>query len=343
MKNLIIKLVGLVGLSLFAVLPALAAEVNIYSHRHYDVDKQLFKEFTKETGIKVNVIKDNGEKLIKRIEEEGKNTRADLFITADVGLLHLAKTKGILTPVKSKYLNKVIPAFYRDKDWQWVGLTKRARVIVYSKKNVTAEDLKYLKTYQDLTAPRWKGQVLVRSGTNPYNKSLLADLISRYGETAATNWAKGVVDNFARNPKGSDRDQARAVVAGVGKVAIINTYYLGLLKYSSKKTDQLVADSLGVVFPNTDTDGTHVNLSGVGIVKWSKNKANAVKLIEFLASEKAQEVYSKTNYEYPVREGVKLAPYLESLGTYNADKVSFNTIGENNKKAVEIFNKVGWK
>ena len=261
-------------------------EVNIYTARHYEVDDEIYNKFTDETGIKVNVVKGEAEELIERIKREGESTAADLFVTVDGGVLANAKQNDILQPVTSDVINENVPENLRDVDNNWVGLATRARIIAYSKDRVQPEEL---STYEDLTNDKWKGKVLVRSSTSLYNQSLLASFIELNGEEQAEQWAQGIVNNFARQPDGGDRDQAKAIAAGTGDVAIMNTYYIGLLANSEDAEERKVADSIGVFFPDQETNGTHVNISGIGLTKHSKNKENAIKLIEYMTSVEAQE------------------------------------------------------
>ncbi|MFD3157073.1 Fe(3+) ABC transporter substrate-binding protein [Haloimpatiens sp. FM7330] len=314
--------------------------VNIYTDRHYDTDEELYKLFTKDTGIKVNVVKGKSDELIERLKREGKDTQADVLITSDVGRLYRAKETGLLQSTKSTELINNIPEKFRDEDNQWFGLTKRARVIVYSKDRVKPENL---STYEDLTNEKWKGKVLVRSSTNVYNQSLLASFIEINSEEKAKEWAKGIVQNMARTPKGNDRDQAKAIVAGIGDVAIMNTYYLGKLLNSSDAEEVKVGKNVKIFFPNQSTTGTHVNISGAGLIKYAKNKENAVKFVEFLSGEKAQKQFAEANYEYPVNAKVEPSQLLKSWGDFKEQDVKLSKFAENNKKAVEIFNEVGWK
>lgn len=314
--------------------------VNVYSARHYDVDAQLFEQFTANTGIKVNVIEGSANELIERIKREGESTPADLFITVDGGVLDKTKKEGILQPIVSDVVNEQVPEQYRDPDNQWVGLTTRARVIVYAKDRVKPEDL---STYEDLASEKWKGKLLVRSSTNMYNQSLLASLIDINGEQQAEAWAKGIANNLARDPEGGDRDQAKAIVAGIGDVAIMNTYYVGQLANSADPEEVKVAEQIGVFFPNQETTGTHINISGVGLITHSKNKENAVKLIEFLTGEESQKTYSATNFEYPVNPKAEWPELLKSWGEFKSQQLDWAVLGENNQKAIEIMNKVGWK
>lgn len=317
-------------------------EVNIYSHRHYNTDKVLFKMFEKETGIKVNVVKAKANELIKRLELEGKNSPADILITSDAARLYLAQQKGLLQKVNSTTLNTIVPASLRQKDGYWYGLTKRARVIVYNKETVNPFTL---STYEALTKEQLKGKVLIRKASNIYNQSLLSSMIANDGEAKAKAWAKAMVNNFARTPKGSDRDQMKAVAAGVGDVAVVNTYYVGKLLNSQKRTEVEVGKKMGIFFPNQGVNekGTHINISGAGVTKYSKNKDNAIKLIEFLVSSKAQSLFAEANYEYPVNKNVKSSKLLQSWGTFKEDTLSLEELGMNNSKAVKIFNEVNWK
>ncbi|WP_274361946.1 Fe(3+) ABC transporter substrate-binding protein [Paenibacillus thermotolerans] len=315
-------------------------EVNVYSARHYDVDAKLYERFTQETGIKVNVVDGKAEELIERIKREGASTPADLFITVDGGILNNAKQNGILQPVESAVIDEQVPKNLRDTDNEWIGLSTRARVIVYSKDRVTPDQL---STYEDLATDKWKGKILVRSSTNLYNQSLLASFIAIDGEQKAEEWARGIAANMARDPEGGDRDQAKAVVAGIGDVAIMNTYYVGQLYHSEDPEEVKVAEQVGVFFPNQQTTGTHQNISGAGLIKNSKNKENAIILIEFLTGVEAQETVSAENFEYPVNKQAKVPELLASWGEFKAQDIDFGKLGEYNKTAVEIMNKVGWK
>jgi iron(III) transport system substrate-binding protein len=314
--------------------------VNVYTHRHYDADKQLFAEFEKETGIKVNVKTASADELQKLMEMEGANCPADLLLTVDAGRLVRAKDKGLLQAVQSDVLNANIPANLRDSEGYWYALTQRARVIVYNKAKVKPTDL---STYEDLTTPKWKKRVLVRPSDNIYNQSLLASIIAHKGEEAALQWAKGIVANMAREPKGNDRDQIYAVANGEGDVAIVNTYYLGQMLNSKEAADTVAAQKIGIIFPNQADRGTHMNVSGGGVAKYAPNKANAIKLLEFLASDKAQKVFAEANQEYPVKPGVALSATLASWGTFKGDTLSIVELGKLNATAVKVFDAAGWK
>lgn len=317
-----------------------AGIVNLYTDRHYDTDAELYAKFTEETGIEVNVIKGKGDELIERMTREGEDTEADLLITADAGRLFRAKDAGLLQAVTSDIVEENVPSNLRDNENHWIGLTMRARVIVFAKDRVTPE---MLSTYEDLTDSKWAGKILVRSSSNIYNQSLLASFIEVNGEQAAKEWAAGLVNNMAREPQGNDRAQATAVVAGEGDLAIMNTYYIGKMLNSENPEEVNVANKVGIFFPNQETSGTHVNVSGAGLAKHSKNKENAVKLVEFLTSEEAQDLYSSANYEYPVNQKVEASELLKSWGDFKTQDINLTVLGDNNLRAVEIFNEVNWQ
>ncbi|WP_410514253.1 Fe(3+) ABC transporter substrate-binding protein [Paenibacillus sp. BR2-3] len=314
--------------------------VNVYSARSYDVDKVLYEQFTKETGIKVNTVDGKAEELIERLKREGESTQADLFMTVDGGVLNNAKQAGILQPVSSDTIEQNVPKQLRDSENQWIGLSTRARVIVYSKDRVKPEQL---STYEDLTSAAWKGKVLVRPSSSLYNQSLLSSFIELNGQQKAEEWSKGLVANLARTPEGNDRDQAKAIVAGVGDVALMNTYYVGLLINSTDPEEVKVGQSIGVFFPNQETTGTHINVSGAGVTKYSKNKENAVKLLEFLTGVEAQNMVSKENFEFPVNKDAEIPELLKSWGEFKTQQIDLGKLGVNNAAALEIMNKTGWK
>lgn len=318
-----------------------ANEVNVYSHRHYAVDKKLYKEFRKKTGIKVNIIKASSAELIKRIQKEGKYTKADVLLTTDVGMLELAKNEGIFQSVTSPFLNKAVPKYLKSEDNLWFGITKRARVIAYNIDEIKKEEL---STYMALTAPKWKNRILITKSSEVYNQSLLASFIVDYGEEEAKKWATGIKVNMARKPTGVDKDQLRAIAAGIADVAIVNTYYIGQMLRGKSFSDKATAEYIGVFFPNQGENetGTHINISGAGVVKYSKNKQNAIKFIEFLLSVEAQEQFAKVNFEYPINKDAKISPLLQSWGKFKQSKTPLDKIGDKNKQAVKIFNEVGW-
>lgn len=315
-------------------------EINLYTGRHYETDEQLYEMFTEETGIEINVIKGKDDELIARLAREGKASEADLLITADAGRLHRAKVDDLLQEVHSDILEENIPEKYRDNDHTWFGLTKRARVIVYDQNNVDPADI---QTYDDLTKVLFKQEVLIRSSENVYNQSLVASFIAIEGEDHAREWAQGMVDNMARDPKGGDRDQAIAVAAGEGDLAVMNTYYLGHMLNSENDEEVKAGEQLGIIFPNQDTTGTHVNISGVGLTASSKNKDNAIKFIEFLTTADIQKQFAENNYEYPVNPNVEPSELLKSWGEFKEQDISLTELGENGDEAIRIMNEVGWK
>ena len=316
------------------------AEVNVYTHRHYDSDKILFKKFTDMYGIEVNVIKGSADQLIQRLQSEGKNSPADILLTVDAGRLVRAKNMGLLEKVSSKTLTKNVPEKMRDSENHWFGLSVRARVIAYAKDRIKESQL---STYEDLADPKWKGKIVVRSSNNIYNQSLMASLINENGAYNALEWAKSVRKNMARKPRGNDRDQARAVASGVADLAIINTYYLGLLANSSDKADREVAEKLNIFFPNQNGRGTHIIVSGAAVTKSSKNKKEAIKFLEFLTDKENQKVFSEANYEYPIDYNNSKSKIHLKWGRFKADNIDLSILGENNSEAVKIFDLAGWE
>jgi iron(III) transport system substrate-binding protein len=314
--------------------------LNLYSARHYDTDNALYESFSKKTGIKVNLVEAKAEELIERIKSEGANSPADLIITVDAGNLSRAKEAGILQPVSSKVLETAVPASLRDPEGHWFGLSKRARVIVYNKDKVKPSDL---STYEALTDPKWKGRILVRSSNNVYNQSLVGSMLEVNGPQKTEEWARGVVANFARPPEGNDTAQIKAVAAGQGDIAIANSYYVARLLKSDKPEDKAIAQKIGVFFPNQNERGAHVNISGGGVVKTAPNKEGAIKFLEYMVSPEAQEIFAKSNYEYPVLEGAALDPVVASLGQFKADATNAAAFGKNNPEALKIMDRAGWK
>jgi iron(III) transport system substrate-binding protein len=314
--------------------------VNVYSHRHYDVDRELFARFTQETGIQVNVVTGSADELITRLETEGASSPADVLITVDAGRLHRARERGLLQSVESEVLEANVPARYRDPEGYWYGLTTRARVLVYARGRVNAEQL---PTYESLAQPEWRGRVLVRSSENVYNQSLLASMVADVGEEAALQWAQGIARNLARSPSGGDTDQLKAVAAGAGDVAISNTYYLAKLATSQDPEERRVYEQLAVVFPNQADRGTHVNVSGAGVTRHAPNRDAAVRLMEFLSDDEAQRLYAEGNQEYPVKPGVPMSAVLRGWGEFEADTLPLSRLGELNARAVMLFDRAGWR
>lgn len=314
--------------------------VNVFTARHYDIDFAMFDEFEKNTGITVNEIKGTAEELVERMKREGESSEADLFITVDGGVLNYAKENGVLQPIQSDAINSNVPEQLRDTDNNWVGLATRARVIVYDKDRVKPEQL---STYEALTEEQWRGKVLARSSTNLYNQSLVASMIELNGEAATEAWARGIVANFARDPEGGDRDQAKAIAAGVGDVAIMNTYYVGQMLHSKDAEEVKVAESMGIFFPNQETTGTHLNISGIGLAAHAKNKDNALKLIEYMTSKESQEMLTNGSFEFPVNKDAELPELLKQWGEFKTQTIEYAKLGEHNKKATELLNKAAWK
>ena len=318
----------------------LAAEVNIYSARKEALIKPLLDRFTEKTGITVNLLTGKADTLIKRLEVEGKNTPADLLLTVDVARLHRARQSGLFQTVDSERLNLAVPSTYRDPDGYWFGLSLRSRVIVYAPDRVKPEEL---SSYEALAEPVWKGRLCVRSSSNVYNQSLVAAMIVNNGIENAEQWAKGLVTNFARSPKGGDRDQIKAVAAGQCDVALVNTYYLAGMLHSKQAGEFNAARKVDLYWPNQLGHGTHVNISGAGVIKNARHLAEAVKLLEFLVNDEAQAWYAEQNYEYPVREGIRVSETLSKWGDFIADKLSLTLLGENNAEAVRLMDRAGWK
>lgn len=316
-----------------------AEEVNVYSARHYDTDDRIYQEFEKQTGIKVNLLEGNSDALLERLKREGRRSPADVFITVDAGRLHQAEQQGVFQPVESKVLAERIPEHLRHPDGLWFGLTKRARIILRSKDRVPEGEI---TTYEDLAKPEWKGRVLIRSSSNVYNQSLVGSLIEAHGEEATEQWCRGLVANLARVPQGGDRDQIAAVAAGEGDVAVSNSYYYARMLNGTPE-EKAAAAKVAVVFPNQQDRGTHVNLSGAGVVASAPNKENAVRFLEFLAGDLAQEVFAAGNNEYPVVAGVKKVPVLEQFGDFKEDAVNAAAFGNNNPAAIRIMDRAGWR
>ncbi len=323
-----------------SVSAAIADEVNLYSARKEKLIKPLLDKFTAATNIKVNLLTGKADALLKRMESEGKNTPADILITVDAGRLHRAKMMGLLQTIESETLNKAVPAHLRDKEGQWYGLSLRARPIMYAKGRINESQL---FNYEDLAHPKWKGTICVRGSGNIYNQSLVASMIAANGEEKTEAWAKGLVKNFARSPKGGDRDQIKAVAAGQCDIAIANTYYLGKMLKGKDKDQRRAAKMVSVFWPNQENRGAHVNVSGAGITTAAKNKENAIKLLEFLVNDESQAWYAKVNHEYPIRKDVVTSKLLKKLGDFKADQINLTLLGENNPLAVKIMDRAGWK
>ena len=315
--------------------------LNLYSARHYQTDEALYSDFTKQTGIKINRIEAGDEQLLQRLKAEATNSPADVLLLVDAARLWRAQIDGLFQAVDSKVLNERIPAQLRSNDGTWYGFSTRARVIVYDKTKVKPEDI---DSYEELADPKNKGKVCTRSGSHPYNLSLIGSLVERLGEPKAEQWAKGMVSNMARPPRGGDTDQIKAVAAGECGVAIVNSYYWVRLMRSSDPKDKEVVSKVGFIWPNQSTSGTHVNISGGGVAKNAPNKANAVAFLEYLASPSAQTYFANGNNEFPVTKGATLInAELTSLGKFKQEQVSVATIGGNQVAAQRILDRVGYK
>lgn len=319
---------------------AIAAEVNLYSARKEKLIKPLLDRFTKETGITVNLLTGKADALLKRLQAEGANSRADVFITVDVGRLHRARVAGVLQPIKTPALSQAVPQSYRDPDGYWYGLSVRARPIMYVKSRVKPSEL---STYEDLGNAKWKGRICSRSSNNIYNQSLVASMIIANGEARVEIWAKKLVANFARSPKGGDRDQIKAAAAGQCDIAIANTYYLGAMLTGKDEAQRQAAEKLAIFWPNQNERGVHVNVSGAGITKSAKHKQNAIRLLEFLVSDSAQQWYAEANNEYPVRPGVARSATVRAWGDFKADSLGLAELGKYNASALKLMDRAGWK
>jgi len=329
------------ALASLAPISALAQQqvLNLYSARHYQTDDALYANFTKATGIKINRLDGKEDELVERIRNEGTASPADILITVDAARLEVADTLGLFAPLQSKLLDERIPANLRTPTW--AAFSTRARVIVYNKAAIKPAQV---QTYADLAKPAMKGQVCVRSGSHPYNLSLGAAVIAHEGEAATEAWAKGLVANFARSPKGGDTDQIKAVAAGECGVTISNTYYLARMMRSTKPDDQAAMNAVGIVWPNQASWGTHVNVSGAGVLKHAPNKANAVKFMEYLASDEAQAYFADGNNEWPVVRGsVKANATLVAMGTFKPDALPIGDLAKNTVAAQKVFDRAGWK
>ena len=335
--GLIFGVTMMVAANMSAAGPSPSGTVSLYSERQPFLMKPLLKAFTKQTGIKVRMVYlKRG--MLERLKAEGANSPADLVLTSDIGNLHNHAEAGLLQPSRSDILAKNIPQQYRHPSGLWYGLTLRARVLFVHKDRVKPGEV---KSYEDLTKPHMKGRVCVRSGKHVYNISLLASIIAANGEAAATEWARGLKANLARRPQGNERSQVKAVYHGECDVALGNTYYMGKMATNEQSPEQKKwAASVKLVFPNQGNRGTHVNISGAGVTKSARNKANAIKLIEFLNSDAAQKIYAEDNFEYPIKAGVSLHPMVASWGKFKADTASLSRIAELRGKATKIMDRV---
>ncbi len=316
-----------------------AGELNLYSSRHYDTDERLYSDFEDLTGITINRIEGNADELIARMEAEGANSPADILLTVDTSRLERAKDAGVLQPIESAVLEARIPSYLQDSGNEWFGFSQRARILFYDKNDVADPPV----TYEELADPQYAGQICIRSGTNVYSQTILAAIIEHLGEEEARGWAEGVKNNFARDPQGGDTDQLRGIVSGECDISMSNTYYFGraIRKDVDGLSDSL--DMIGWVFPNQESTGAHMNLSGGGVAAHAPNRDNAIAFLEYLASDQAQEYFSAGNDEYPAVAGVALSPSVAQLGFFKPDDVDLSEVAKNVPAAQQIFNEVGWE
>ncbi len=316
-----------------------AGELNLYSSRHYDTDERLYSDFEDATGITINRIEGKADELIERMKAEGVNSPADILLTVDTSRLERAKDAGVLQSIDSALLEEKIPGNLQDSDNQWFGFSQRARIIFYDKADVTEPPMDYVS----LADPKYKGQVCHRSSSNVYSQTLLSAVIENHGEEAAKDWAAGVVANFARPPEGGDTDQLRGIVSGECDVSVSNSYYFARALRKDVKDLSAEIDKIGWVFPAQEAEGAHMNLSGGGVAAHAPNKENAIKFLEYLASDQAQQYFSAGNDEFPVVAGVPVSPSVERLGDFKADEVDLSKVAKNVATAQKIFNEVGWE
>jgi len=318
-------------------------EVNIYTSRHYDADDLLYEQFTKKTGIKVNIISGKGSALIERLKAEGANSPGDVFFTVDAGNLANFQKQGYLQPIQSEAIKKVVPVELRGENDEWIAVAKRARVIFYNPELVDENEIKNIN-YEDLSKDTWKGKIVIRSSSNMYNQSLVSSLISNLGIEKTEEWAKGLVSNFSRKPQGNDRSQIMAVANKKASIAIANTYYIGIMLSGKGGQDQLnAANKVKIAFPNQGNRGTHINISGGGVLKYSPNRENAEKFLEFLLSREAQNHIVNNTFEYPVLSTVRPHPLIENFGEFKMDKTSVADFGKYNPDAVKLMDRVNWQ
>ncbi|MEL6684325.1 MAG: extracellular solute-binding protein [Pseudomonadota bacterium] len=315
-------------------------ELNLYSSRHYDTDERLYSDFTDLTGITINRIEANADELIARMQAEGVNSPADILLTVDTSRLERAKAAGVLQSIDSDVLEARIPESLQDADNQWFGFSQRARIIFYNKNRVANPPMDYVA----LADPAYEGMICHRSSTNVYSQTLLSAVIENHGEEAATAWAQGFVNNFARDPQGGDTDQLRGLVSGECDISISNTYYFArALRKEVDGLDAAALENIGWVFPAQNAEGAHMNLSGGGVAANAPNLDNAIAFMEYLASDQAQEYFSAGNDEYPAVAGVGLSPSVAAMGLFRPDAVDLSAVAQNVATAQQIFNQVGWE
>lgn len=340
LKSRALALLGLLSVAGLSVSAQAAEEVNLYSARKEALILPLLERFSAETGIEVNLVTGKADALLKRLTSEGANSPADILLTTDAGRLHRAIEAGVTQPFRSETLESLVPASYRDPEGHWYGLSLRLRPILYVKGKVDPAEL---SSYEALAEPKWKRRICIRSSSNIYNQSLVASMIAANGETKTERWARGLVANLARPPKGGDRDQIKAAAAGQCDIAVANTYYLAGMLNSGKADQVAAAEKVAVFWPNQNGRGAHVNISGAAVTRSSKNPEAALKLIEFLVSEASQQWYAEVNGEYPIREGVAVGATLKAWGEYKADALNLGRLGDLNSQAVMLMDRAGWK
>ena len=315
--------------------------LNLYSSRHYQTDEALYSRFTQKTGIQIHRIEAPEDALIERLRNEGAASPADVLVTVDAGRLWRAEQGGLFQPARSTELERRIPAHLRHPDGLWFGFSTRARVIVFNKEAVKAGEL---RGYEDLAAPKWKGKVCMRSSSSIYNLSLGAALVAHLGEQKTEDWARGVAANFARAPKGGDTDQIKAVAAGECALTLANTYYYARLARSQKPDERAAIAKTGVVWPDQDGRGTHINISGAGVMKHAPHPREAIQFLEYLASDEAQHYFADGNNEYPAVATTKTDnPALAALGTFKPDTLNVSALGRNQPAAQKAFDRAGWR
>ena len=312
----------------------------VYSHRHYSIDTEINALFTERTGIEVRVVNADADQLIERLKSEGENSPADVLVTVDAGRLQIAKAQGLLQPLQSEILLAATPEDLRDDEGYWYPFTARARIIMVADERVEEGAI---TRYEQLSDERWRGKVVIRSSSSPYNQALVASMVAANGVEATEAWARGVVANMARPPQGGDRDQIRAVASGLADVCVANAYYLGIMLNSSEPADRELAQKIRVIFPNQEDRGAHFNVSAIGVTRFAKNKDAAQRYMEFLLSEEVQQRFAVANYEYPISLDFSATPTLESWGEFEVDTDSFPGIGDHLDDAISIFDRVGWQ
>lgn len=331
-------LILLAGLALS--LPAAAQEVNIYSARHYDSDEALYDAFTERTGIEINLLEGDSDQLIERIRREGAASPADVLVTVDAGRLWRAEEAGLFDSVDSAVLNERIPSYLRHPDGLWYGFSMRRRAIFYDKERWSMGDV---STYEELADPKFRGEICIRSSSNVYNQSLVASMLAEHGAEETLEWAEGLVANLARPPQGGDRDQIRGAAAGECSIAVANHYYYVRLLTSDDAADVEAANAVQIVFPNQDGRGAHANVGGAGVIRGAPNRDNAVRFLEFLASDEAQALFARGNFEFPAVEDAELHPEIRKWADAKIDDLNIATLGHNNAEAVRIMDRAGWR